>query len=135
MSEVSERAGGRSHTADAAPEVDLELPAGSFGAVGRLVLAGMASRAGVTVDRIDELQLALDTLLRRPVAGDTVSLRMRPGPESLTVRVGPFRVEDGERADLERVLDALVDEVVAHDVESDLWLDLGVSLRPTAPAS
>lgn len=133
MSEVPDAAGSAG-TVHPALEVDLELPASSFGAVGRLVLAGMASRSGVTVERIDELQLAFDTILRRPLAGEALSIRMRPEPEALSVRIGPLSVEMEELLDFERVLSALVDEVMTHENDGDVWVDLRVSLALPAPA-
>jgi hypothetical protein len=135
VSEVRERAAARSGAVHPALEVDLELPAPSFGAVARLVVAGMASRIGMRIDRIDELQLALDTILRRPAADDALSIRMRPEPDGLSVRVGPLHVHDGEVHDLERVLSALVDGVSTHETDGDVWLDLRVSADPLAPAS
>ena len=134
MSEVGDRAAGSVGTAQPALEVDLEIPASSFGAVGRLVLAGMASRSGVTVERIDELQLALDTILRRPLAGDAFSIRMRPEPDALSVRLGPLLVTGDELEDFQRVLSALVDDVMTHETDGDVWVDLRVALAPLAPA-
>ena len=133
MSEVPDAAGsaGAVHPA---LEVDLELPASSFGAVGRLVLAGMASRSGVTIERIDELQLAFDTILRRPLAGEALSIRMRPEPEALSVRIGPLSVATDELLDFERVLSALVDDVMTHENDGDVWVDLRVSPALPAPA-
>jgi hypothetical protein len=123
VSEVRERAAGVAVLRPAV-EVDLELPAASYGAAGRLVLAGMASRLGMTVDRIDELQLAVDTILRRSVVDDTFSIRMRPDTHALDVRVGPLSLDERERDDLEDVLSALADEVTTHETEDDVWVDL-----------
>jgi len=116
------------------PEVDLELPAGAFGAVGRLVVAGVASRLGLTVDRIDELQLAVDETLRRPASRDALSLRITPTTHELRVRVGPVFVRDGERRDLERLLSTLVDDAATHDSGEDVWIDLRVARTARATA-
>ena len=127
VSEVRERAAGRRAGPEPpAPEVELDLPGASFADVGRLVLAGMASRSGLTIERIDELQLALDTILRRGVAPDTVAVRMRPEPEALGVRIGPLLLGADERAELERVLAVLVDDVSMHETGGDAWIDLRV---------
>jgi hypothetical protein len=133
VSEVQDAAGSAG-AVQPALEVDLELPASSFGAVGRLVLAGMASRSGLSVERIDELQLAFDTILRRPLAAEALSIRMRPEPEALSVRFGPLLVAGDERSDFERVLSALVDDVLTHETDGDVWVDLRVLLAPSAPA-
>lgn len=116
-------------------EVGLELPAQSYGAVGRLVAAGVASRLGATVERIDELQLALDTVLRRTVQGSEVVLRLRPADDALNVVVGPMSIPDEERADLERVLSALVDVVRTYEADGEVWIDLRVAVEPFASAS
>jgi hypothetical protein len=83
----------------------------------------MASRLGMTLDRIDELQLAVDTILRRSVVDD-VSIRMRPDAHALDVRVGPLSLDERERDELECVLSALADEVTTHETEDDVWVDL-----------
>lgn len=135
MSEARHRAAGVSEAVEPPLEVGLELPAQSYGAVGRLVAAGVASRLGATVDRIDELQLALDTALRRTVQGTEVVLRLRPSSDALNVFVGPMSIPDEERADLERVLSTLVEEVSTHEVDGEVWIDLRVAVEPLASAS
>ena len=136
MSEVPDRASERSESAvepDAA--VDLELPGRSFGAVGRLVVAGIASRLGMRVDRIDELQLAVDAALRQPVSRDVLALRMTPSHDDLELELGPLRVAEDEREGLERVLSALVDEVATRESGDGVWVDMRVVVDPLAPAS
>jgi hypothetical protein len=119
-------------------EVDVALPAGpAFAAVARLVVAGMAARLALAVDRVEDLQLAVDTIMRRSgsVGGPEVSFRMRPGADGLTVRVGPLCAADAELAQLEHVLSSLVDEVTTHDGGGGTWMDLEVAHRSLVPAS
>ena len=62
--------GGRRRASERETAVELELPDGRpFDAVGRLVAGGIAGRAGLTVDRIDDLQLALQAVRRDPGRG------------------------------------------------------------------
>jgi hypothetical protein len=124
--------------ADSTLEVDVALPAApSFAGLARLVVAGVAARSALPVDRMEELQLAVDTIVRRSAATDSggLSIRMRPAEHRLSVRVGPLRPEDNELADLEHVLCGLVDEFAAHDVDGDVWVDLEVGHRSLTPAA
>jgi hypothetical protein len=135
VSEARHRAAGVSEAVESPLEVGLELPARSYGAVGRLVAAGVASRLGATVDRIDELQLALDTALRRTVRGSEVVLRLRPADDALKMIVGPLNIPNEERNELERVLSTLVEGVRTYEADGQVWLDLRVAVEPLASPS
>jgi hypothetical protein len=124
--------------ANSTVEVDVALPATpAFAAVARLVVAGMGVRAALPVDRIEELQLAIDTLFRRSASTDSdgLTIRMRPAEPGLSVRVGPLRPVDAGLADLEHVLSRLVDGVATHGVDGDVWVDLEVGRTSLAPAA
>lgn len=119
-------------------EVDVVLPASpSFAAVARLVVAGMGARSALPVDRIEELQLAVDTIVRWSASAerDGLSIRMRPGEDRLSVRVGPLPAAAAELAGLEHVLSGHVDGVATHDVEGEVWVDLEVGHRSLVPAA
>jgi hypothetical protein len=110
-------------------EVRLTIPPEpGFYPVAHLVLSGLASRLELTLDRIDDLELAIDTLLERARSDEvTVALRLRGN--TLETVVGPF---DGElRPELEppasgvgvrRILEATVDEVSLDEREGALWV-------------
>ena len=135
MTELRERPSGGRVRPVSALEVQLGLPAGpAFTAVARLVVAGMAARSGLGIDRIEELQLAVEAALRRAQASEDISIRMRPGPDRLRVRVGPLAIADAELDDLEHVLSGLVDEVATHETDGDVWIDVEVALRSLATA-
>lgn len=52
----------------------------------RVVLAGMASRHALSVDRLDDLQLAVETLFREePIAGEDLTLTVAREDETLKV--------------------------------------------------
>lgn len=97
----------------------LEFPATEgFRSVGRLVLGGVAARFELPIDRVDDLLLAVDSLLMQEPAGDRVRLEAEATPSGLVVRLGPFppgRVDD---PGLRRVLSRLV-ETAEEQVDGD----------------
>ena len=59
--------------------IELELPRGSrFAAVARLVAAGIGARLGLSVERLEDLKLAIDAALRQSSSKDTLTLAMTP---------------------------------------------------------
>jgi hypothetical protein len=104
-----------------ADEITLTLPRDAdFQRVAHLVLGGLAVRMDLTVENLEDLQIALDSILGRSEleAGDvTVRMALRDG--ALETRVGPLpahvldeieREQDNELS-LRRVLDSTVDDV------------------------
>jgi hypothetical protein len=104
-----------------ADEITLTLPRDAdFHRVAHLVLGGLAVRMDLTVENLEDLQIALDSILGRTEleAGDvTVRMALRDG--ALETRVGPLpgnvldeieREQDNELS-LRRVLDSTVDDV------------------------
>jgi hypothetical protein len=102
-------------------EITLTIPReGDFHRVAHLVLGGLAVRLNLTIENLEDLELALDSILQRtdPAAGDvTVAMAVRGG--ELETSVGPLtarlldeidRESDGELS-LRRVLDSTVDDV------------------------
>ena len=105
----SERSGGRP-----TGTVELEVPGDrSFDPVARLVAAGVGSRAGLGVDAIDDLHLALEAVLNRPDARGPTRVALTPDADGLEVEMGPLSTRDAGR-ELERVLSTLVTEVEAR---------------------
>jgi hypothetical protein len=105
-----------------------------FFGVARLVLGGLATRLDVTVESLDELELALDGLLERRdgAAEVTVMLEVAGGNE-LHASVGPFEAEslraelarhDEESMTLGRLLDAVVDGYEVTDQDDGAWIEL-----------
>jgi hypothetical protein len=102
-------------------EITLTLPRDAdFHQVAHLVLGGLAVRMDLTVENLEDLQIALDSILGRSELQDgdiTVRMALRDG--ALETRVGPLdarllneieREQDGELS-LRRVLDSTVDDV------------------------
>ena len=107
----------------------LELPAGGgYRDVAGLVIGGIAARFELPVDRVDDLLLAVDSVLMQDVAGDTVRIEADVTATALVVRLGPFRRGRIDDAALHRVLTRLVDAVeeVALDGRTGAWLELAV---------
>lgn len=105
-----------------ADEIILTLPrAPEFQRVAHLVLGGLAARLSLTVESLEDLQLALDAVLDRldPATGEvTVQMSLRDG--ELETRIGPLlptlldqieRETDGNDLGVRRVLDSTVDDV------------------------
>jgi hypothetical protein len=102
-------------------EITLTLPRDAdFHRVAHLVLGGLAVRMDLTVENLEDLQIALDSILGRTEleAGDvTVRMALRDG--ALETRVGPLPAkvldeierEQDDALSLRRVLDSTVDDV------------------------
>jgi hypothetical protein len=104
-----------------------------FFGVARLVLAGLATRLDVTVESLEELELALDGLLDRRDGGTVVTVSLDIADNELHATVGPFRGQGlrtelegelGESMSLRRLLDAVVDGYEVADRDDGVWVEL-----------
>jgi hypothetical protein len=103
-----------------------------FYGVAHLVLGGFAARLDLTVEHLEELELALDGLLERQDGGDEVTLTLRSADHVLEAEIGPFGAnlgseladEPGEALSLRRLLDAVVDEYSVDERGGETWLEL-----------
>ena len=110
--------------------MELELPDGRpVDAVGRLVAGGSAGRAGLTVDRIDDLQLALQAVRRDPGTRGTIRIVLTSDEQELRAEIGPV-VRTRHHEALEGVLSTLVQGVETRTRGDDTWIVLRVSLDP-----
>ena len=108
-----------------------------FGAVAGLVLGGVAARHELTLDVLDDLQVALESLLERDARANEVTLVLRVGPDAVEVSIGPFERETlaeldhkaGERLDLRRLLDTVVDDVALTNRVDGCWVELRKGYR------
>jgi anti-sigma regulatory factor (Ser/Thr protein kinase) len=105
-----------------ADEITLTLPReADFQGVAHLVLGGLAARLNLTLENLENLQLALSALLGRGGAADAqpVNVRMTVHDHSLEIVVGPLdqtvldAVERSARdeLDIRRVLESTVDDI------------------------
>ncbi len=101
-------------------EVRLEVPASpEFFRIARIMVAGVASRVGFTLDEVEDLRIAIDelcfALVGRGGRLGTLSVRYEVGTDDLTVRgTGHFGDGAGQPPVLsalsEQILGAVVDE-------------------------
>ncbi len=105
-----------------ADEITLTIPRQpEFRRVASFVLGGLAARLNLTIESLEDIQLALDALLARaegPAGEVTVRLIVRE--DALITRVGPLEAQlldelerdAGEGLGVRRVLDSTVDDVL-----------------------
>jgi len=92
--------------------------------VAHLVLGGLGSRLNLTIEHLEDLQIALEAVLDRARDGEDVTIALRIEEGAMQTRIGPMNdgiraeleQESGEDVGLRRILDAVVDDV---EVESD----------------
>ena len=115
-----------------ADEIRLTLPADdAFHSVAHLVLGGLAARLNLTFENLEDLELALDSLLERPSDGREVTLRVLLEDGALRMIVGPFSAvraefEEGgaDSLNLRRILAAVCDSVEIEDRDGSQWVEL-----------
>jgi hypothetical protein len=108
-------------------QITLTIPtAASFRGVATLVLGGVGSRLDLPYERVDDLQLAVLSVLE--ASGDErVTMEVAAEGSTLTVSVGPLANGSGEDDALTRVLDPLVDSVESAQRDNREWLTLRLS--------
>jgi hypothetical protein len=115
-------------------EITLTLPRDrQFFSVAHLVLGGLAVRLNLTLESLEDLQVAVDGLLEREDASTQVTMRVRVTDLGLEAELGPYdgvglqtdlEREPGEELGLRRILDAVVDEVRVDSREDGAWVVL-----------
>jgi hypothetical protein len=118
-------------------EISLTLPADeAFNRVAHLVLGGLAVRLDLTMEHLEDLELALDALLERRRDDTEVILRVRMLDGELRTTVGPFasvRAELDRGGDggltLSRILGAVCDSVEVTDANGSEWVQLTKRVR------
>jgi hypothetical protein len=112
-----------------------------FFAVARLVLGGLATRLDVTVEHLEDLELALDGLLERHDGGSQITISLEVEGDQFLARIGPFhggelRVElegdPGDGVSLQRLLDAVVDSYEVSERNDGAWIELSKRIERTA---
>jgi hypothetical protein len=114
--------------------VALTVP-GERGAIGivRLFVGGLSARLGLGYETMDDLQLALESILLRSAPGREITVEARIEDDAVSILVGPFE-RDPLQADLsrpgslepERLLAALVAGVESSARDGGHWLRLDV---------
>jgi anti-sigma regulatory factor (Ser/Thr protein kinase) len=116
-------------------EIALTLPADeAFSGVAHLVLGGLAVRLDLTVETLEDLELALDTLLERSkdAAEDELTIRVRVKDDEVQTVVGPYQDEirkelerdGGDALDLRRILRTVCERVEVTELDGGQWVEL-----------
>ena len=103
-----------------------------FSAVAGLVVGGVAARHDVTLEVLDDVQLALVSLLDRDADGAEVTLVLRIADSTIDMSVGPvddgtvaaLGEDDDRKLGLRRLLDATVDDVSLSERDGETWVEL-----------
>ena len=113
-------------------EIRISIPGErAFGAVAGLVLGGLAARHELTLDVLDDLQLAVTTLLERDEDERELTIVLRVGDDTIATTIGPFTrasvaeldEDAGETLGLRRLLDTVVDDVALREEAGGCWVD------------
>jgi hypothetical protein len=102
-------------------EITLTIPREpGFEGVAHLVLSGLAVRLNLTIENLEDLQIALETVLDTTDPGEALTVAMRVLEGKLETVVGPVsarlldeieRESGGEDLGPRRVLDSTVDDI------------------------
>jgi anti-sigma regulatory factor (Ser/Thr protein kinase) len=118
-------------------EITLTIPRSrEFLSVAHLVLGGIGIRLNLTIETLEDLQLALDAILERDREPGEVTICVRLRPDEIETEVGPLR--DGVRRELareregevglRRILDTLVDGVEAEERDGQVFVKIRKAL-------
>jgi hypothetical protein len=114
-------------------QIALTLPGDdAFHGVAHLVLGGVATRHDLTMESLEDLTLALDTVLDRCADhADEVTVLAWIGDEDAVLEIGPFHTNDvasvlehsaGGALDARRILDTVADEVELIERDGGDWV-------------
>jgi hypothetical protein len=109
---------------DTSDQISLTIPSRTpFTGVATLVLGGIGSRLDLSYERVDDLQLAVLSVLEARGADD-VTVEVEAAQEHVSVSVGPLVEGSGSDGSLARVLGPLVDSVQPVQRDGREWLTL-----------
>jgi len=126
-----------SELSDSTERITLTIPGERrFIGIARLFVGGLAARLNLGYETMDDLQLALESVLQKAELRQTVTLEAQVEGEAVSILVGPLVRDpllavDGKRPDaieLERLLAALVAGSEAIAREDGCWLRLDVRI-------
>jgi hypothetical protein len=128
-----------------ADSITLSIPhAKAYHGVARLVVGGLAARLALSYEHLEDLQLALESVLEseRYVDGDEVTVLLVVGSDSVVMEIGPLdpvalRESLDDAADdaisLARLLSTLVEEVSVEERDGRHRLRLEKRVPLTRP--
>lgn len=106
----------------------------SFRGVPSLVLGGVGSRLDLPFERMDDLQLAVLSMLDAS-SGDDASVEIQARDDRVAVSVGPLRPEAEADKGLDLVLRRLTDGVETGRRGEAVWLTVFLARANSAPQS
>lgn len=124
--------------------ISLSIPhAEPYHGVARLVVGGLAARLDLSYEHLEDLQLALVSVLERDgyVVGPEATVRLLVEPGSVGIVLGPvdpdtLRADLGreteEGVSLRRLLETLVEDILLEERDGRHWLRLQKRVRKTA---
>ena len=125
--------------------IELRIPnERPFHGVARLVVGGLAARHDLSYEMLEDLQLALVTVLEGDdyAAGAEVGVELDVSEDTITMSIGPLngdtvrtQLEASENGELGlgRLLDTLVEDVGVEEREDGDWLRLTKRVRGVKP--
>jgi hypothetical protein len=121
-------------------EIVLVVPAQEdFRSIVHLVVGGLAVRLDLTMDALEDLQVALDALLARRDDDGDVTVRVVFDDQTMRATVGPLPsavledfARDGNELGLRRVLETVCETVDVEERGGDAWVML--TKQTAAPA-
>ena len=128
-----------------ADSITLSIPhAKPYHGVARLVVGGLAARLELSYEHLEDLQLALETVLDSEsfVDGDEVTVRLLVNPDSVVMEIGPIdpvalrkdlERDAGAEISLSRLLSTLVEEVSIEEGDGGQRLRLEKRVPLTRP--
>jgi hypothetical protein len=123
-------------------EITLTIPRDrALYSVAHLVLGGLGIRLNLTIEHLEDLQLALDAVLERAREEEQVTIAVSVREGAIETAIGPMRdgvrdeleATEGEGVGLRRILDTLVDNVELTPRDGGEWVKLtkAVEAAPT----
>lgn len=107
--------------------ISLTIPARArYTGVATLVLGGIGSRLDLSYERMDDLQLAVLSVLSSG-GEDEVTLEVDAADERVSILLGPLAAGSGSDESLARVLDPLVDSFETVERDGREWLELRIA--------
>lgn len=113
-------------------EIVLVVPAQEdFRPIVHLVVGGLAVRLDLTMDVLEDLQVALDALLARRDDDGDVTVRVAFDEQAMRATVGPLPSailddfeRDGNELGLRRVLETVCEAFEIDDRNGETWIEL-----------
>jgi hypothetical protein len=129
-----------------ADSITLTIPhAKPFHSVARLVVGGLAARLELSYEHLEDLQLALESVLAsESVKGEDVTVDLVVGADSVVMKIGPLdpvgladdlAPEAGADVPLSRLLSTLVEDVSVEEGDGGQRLRLEKRVPMTKPES